>query len=169
MEERVRLLTETYGLVKHPEGGSFTEVYTAPFECNGRPLMGNIYFMLVGDDLSHFHVIDCDELWFYHEGCGLKVIFLRDGKKEEVLLGKNVERGERAMVVIPKGTIFAAENLDKKSYTFLSCSTTPNFLYSGFRLVSDQELSRLYPDIFDSVKHFTFNPEEIADKQKDLH
>ncbi|MCI7724835.1 MAG: cupin domain-containing protein, partial [Erysipelotrichaceae bacterium] len=48
---------------------------------------------------------------------------------------------EEAMVVIPKGVMFAAENLSQDSYTFVSCATTPQFQYSGFRLVKESEAS----------------------------
>ena len=40
------------------------------------------------------------------------------------------------MVVVPKGSIFAAENLDPQGYTFVSCMTTPKFSYDGFILVN---------------------------------
>ena len=35
-------LKEIYGLTPHEEGGSFSEVYTAPFEAGGRPMAGSI-------------------------------------------------------------------------------------------------------------------------------
>ena len=43
---RAQELIEGYGLKRHPEGGWFAEVYTAPFEKEGRPLAGSIYFLL---------------------------------------------------------------------------------------------------------------------------
>ena len=65
-------LKEIYGLTSHEEGGSFSEIYTAPFEADGRPMAGSIYFLLDRGEISHFHEIDCDELWFYHAGCGMR-------------------------------------------------------------------------------------------------
>ena len=83
---RVAALKRACALLPHPEGGWFSEVYTAPFEKDGRPLAGSIYFLLDGGDVSHLHEIDCDEIWYWHEGCGLKLTMLYDGRLRELLL-----------------------------------------------------------------------------------
>ena len=153
MKRRADALKEIYGLETHVEGGSFAEVYTAPFEKDGRPLSGSIYFLLDQDEISHFHVIDCDEIWYYHEGCGMRITVLKDGKKEEHLLGMNNHQGQCPMVVIPKGCMFGAENLEPDGYTFVSCATTPGFEYAGFRLVGGEEIQACYPDLFEKVRH----------------
>ena len=153
MKQRTELLKETFRLEKHPEGGSFAEVYTAPFEKNGRPLAGSIYFLLEGGEISRFHAIDCDEIWYYHEGCGLRITVLKDGKKEEHLLGTDIHQGQCPMAVIPEGCVFGAENLEPDGYTFVSCVTTPGFEYAGFRLISGEEIKAHYPDLFEEVRH----------------
>ncbi|MBQ7196029.1 MAG: cupin domain-containing protein [Synergistaceae bacterium] len=144
---RVKILKEAYNLKEHSEGGWFSEVYTAPFEKNGRALAGSIYFLLDGNEISHFHQIDCDEIWYYHEGCGLKITMLMEKQeKSEYFLGRDIQNGERYMLVIPKGAIFAAENLNKDDFTFVSCATTPKFKYYGFRLLKKDEIK--YPDLY---------------------
>ena len=60
-----------------------------------------------------------------------------------VLLGIDTTKDEQPMAVIPAGAIFAAENIDKNSYTFISCATTPRFDYKGFRLVQRAELKKI--------------------------
>ena len=151
MKQRAELLKETFHLEKHPEGGSFAEVYTAPFEKDGRPIAGSIYFLLDSGEISHFHVIDCDEIWYFHEGCGMKITVLTESGKEAFLLGMNADRGERPMAVIPKGCIFAAENLEADGYTFVSCVTAPGFEYAGFRLVGREEIRERYPDLCEEI------------------
>ena len=110
---RIEQLIEKYHLHPHPEGGHFAEVYTAPYLYQeNRECAGSIYFMLVKNDISHFHVIDCDEIWYFHEGCGMKITMIdEDG------------------------------NVTQDSYPFVSCATTPQFQYSGFRLVKESEVS----------------------------
>lgn len=142
-EARIAQLKEACDLRRHPEGGWFAEVYTAPFETEGRATMGSIYFLLAGDDISHFHQIDCDELWYHHEGCALRVTVLYGGGCETLLLGSDAAAGQRPMAVIPAGAIFAAENADPEGYAFLSCATTPAFRYEGFRLVPRAEIAAL--------------------------
>ena len=157
MSDRAESLKEVYTLEQHPEGGWFSEVYTAPFEKEGRPLAGSIYFLLDTGELSHFHQIDCDEIWYYHEGCGMKIIMLtEDGRKEELLLGNHLETGERAMALIPKGVIFGAENLEPDGFTFVSCATTPNFTYEGFRLVGKSEIREKFPAIAGEIEYLAY-------------
>ena len=129
--DRITELKEAYALSPHPEGGWFAEVYTAPFSHERRALAGSIYFMLCRNDISHFHQIDCDEIWYYHEGCGLKITVLQGGKCETLLLGADPAVGQRAMAVIPAGAVFAAENIDPAGVvlhpllTFTGCHGCP--------------------------------------------
>ena len=86
----------------------------------------------------------------------MKVTMLLDDKKEEYLLGNDVTNGQRAMVIIPKGAIFGAENLEADGYTFVSCATTPNFTYEGFRLVNKDEIKEKYPEIANSIDYMAY-------------
>ena len=145
MPNRVQELISLFRMESHPEGGFFSEFYTseAKYEQNGavRALCGSIYFMLAGKDISHFHQIDCEELWQFHEGCGVLIhIVGTDGQYRRESLGLDYEKGEKPVILLHKGDIFAAENTDSESYTFISCITTPKFRYEGFRLVPQEEL-----------------------------
>ncbi len=157
MYEKIRRRTEAlkreYGLKIHPEGGWFAEDYTCGDKADGRALMGSIYFLLDGAELSHFHQIDCDELWYYHEGCGLLLTLLYRGEKQQIVLGADPALGQKMAVLIPKGAIFAAENLNWSKYTFLSCATAPQFSYEGFRLVGREELKRDWPEFAADVEY----------------
>ena len=62
MSMRSDELKEKYKLAAPPEGGWFAEVFTAPFEKDGRALAGSIYFLLDAGEKSQFHQIDCEEL-----------------------------------------------------------------------------------------------------------
>ncbi len=148
---RAESLKQAFSLIPHPEGGFFAETYTAPFEVNGRSLAGSIYFLLEGDQISHLHRIDCDEVWYYHEGCGLKITVLRDGQKSTLLLGPDPERGQAPMAVIPAGCAFASENTDKTGYTLVSCMTAPHFTYDAFHLLSMDEVRSIMPDTADEL------------------
>ena len=154
---RVETLKKIYALTAHVEGGSFAEVYTSPVAQDGRATAGSIFFLLAGEDISHFHQIDCDEIWYYHEGGGLKIFVLKNGGLEEFLLGKNLAQNHRALVVIPAGAVFAAENLDKNDYTFISCATIPKFSYDGFKLISRQELLKIYPEASEKILRLAYS------------
>ncbi len=143
--ERYEQLANTYALIPHPEGGYFSEVYTAPYMYEEkREVGGSIYFMLVKKDISHFHQIDVDEIWYFHEGCGMRIHLIDEAGNisyEDLGAGED----QKFMVVIPRGVMFAAENLDENGYTFVSCATMPQFQYQGFRLIKKSEVSRYIP------------------------
>ena len=140
-------IKKEFKLEKHPEGGWFSEVYTSSGECEGRALAGSIYFLLEKNDVSHFHQIDCEEIWYYHEGCGMKISVIDQNGHGEIYLGNDYAKGQVPMAVIPKESIFAAVNTDPSDYCFVSCATAPKFTYEGFRLIGREELKRLYPGL----------------------
>ena len=158
-------LKKRYHLSKHPEGGWFSEVYTAPGELGtlekNRRIAGSIYFLLEGNDVSHFHVIDTDEIWYYHSGCGLDITCINpDGMWTVKHLG--TEENAEPMALIPAGTIFAAECTEKNGYTLMSCVTVPSFSYSGFRLVPQEELLSVYPQHKYKIAVLAFHEKDTA-------
>ena len=162
--DRAKVLKKKYCLKRHPEEGWFSEEYTSSFEHGTRAFMGSIYFLLEGEDISHFHQIDCDEIWYHHEGCALRITMIIDGEVKECVIGSG--EGQTAMAVIPKGAIFAAENLEKDGYCFMSCATTPKFTYDGFRLVDAMEIKSLCSSGLDNIKHLAFTKQEIRDSNR---
>ena len=150
---RAEIIRDKYKMEKHIEGGAFSVVYTAPYKLNERPSAGSIYFLLEGQEFSCMHELDCDELWFYHEGCGLKITVLTAEGKNEILLGNDILNGEQHMAIIPKGCVFAANNLKKDGYTLVSCVTTPGFEYAGFRMIHQQEMEQRFHAVMDEIGH----------------
>ena len=149
-------LKKCYALEKHPEGGWFSEVYTSEAASDGRPLAGSIYFLLDKDDISHFHRIDCDELWYFHEGCGLVLTIADKDGGRRLFLGNDISEGQSAMVLIPRGCAFAAENLDPGSYSFISCATAPKFSYEGFELLGREDMLAICPGLDEDVLRLAF-------------
>lgn len=156
--DRVQLLKDAYALEAHPEGGFFVESYTAPYAGpEDRPLTGSIFYLLEGADVSHFHCIDCDEIWYFHEGCGMRLTLIDpQGRLARLDLGADPACGQRAMVVIPAGVVFAAENLDRTSFSFVSCMTTPKFHYEGFSLTGLSRIRALCPEHADELAYLAY-------------
>ena len=86
----------------------------------------------------------------------MRITVITDNSREEYLLGNDLDKGERVMVVIPKGAIFAAENMDDDGYTFVSCVTMPKFTYDGFRLVYANELRENNPGLPEEVYNLAY-------------
>ena len=68
-------------------------------------------------------------------------------------------------MVVPKGAIFAAENVNADEYTFVSCVTTPRFKYSGFRLVVQQEISMVCPGSAEDVLYLAYEDDMLKEKK----
>lgn len=148
---RVKELKARYRLAPHPEGGHYREAYTSPFEQNGRPIAGSIYFLLGRGEFSRLHEIDCDEIWYYHEGCGMRIISLTESGMEKIEIGP-----DRAMAAIPAGAVFAAENIDPDGYTFVSCVTAPKFSQEGFSEVTGEDVERRFAKYKDEASRLAF-------------
>jgi len=59
-------IIEKLSLAPHPEGGFYRQTWVA--ENEGRPTGTCIYFLLKGDQKSHWHKVDATEIWLYHAG-----------------------------------------------------------------------------------------------------
>ena len=143
-------------LKPHPEGGFYKEVYRSgiemgkdvmPFVFSGtRRLATSIYYLLRSGEISKLHRLKSDELWYYHFGSSLKIIMInQEGQKVTKLLGPKLDRAEQLQVIIPAGTIFAAEITEQNSYSVFGCMVSPGFEFEDFELFSKEDLIQAYP------------------------
>jgi uncharacterized protein len=102
---------ESLGLISHPEGGWFKEVYRSRGNIpagtladfgSSRSFSTSIYFLLEANDFSAFHRIRSDEIWHFYEGSPTLISAISpEGILEQYLLGRNFTEGESLQVVIP--------------------------------------------------------------------
>ena len=90
-------IIETLGLLPHPEGGFYKETYRSELSLEGqeRELLTSIYFLLSAENVSHFHRIKSDELWYFHTGSPLIVHTLTERGHEQHLLGLDLSKGQQ--------------------------------------------------------------------------
>jgi uncharacterized protein len=164
--EAAKYYIDKLGLVRHPEGGYYTEIYRSaeyyysdglPDRYKGdRSFSTSIYFLLEGKDISYFHRLKSDEIWHFLDGSSVKIYLLDGyGKLSEIILGKNLNYGERFQAVIEKGIWFAAEVIDKDSYSLVSCTVAPGFDFNDFELGEREVLLRDYPEYSEEILRFT--------------
>lgn len=141
---RAEALVKLYRMIPHEENGFYLERHYESKEA-GRPASGGIYYYLGPEEISQFHVIDCDEYWVYVAGSPLEVWQITpEGEVKKQLLGAGL--GLEPMVHIPAGNIFAARHLPTaEDGTFVTCITVPRFQYEGWRLVEEKEILEKYP------------------------
>lgn len=144
---------EKLNLKAHPEGGFYKETFRSSEIISGlnnenfhpRNISTSIYFLLRSSDISAFHRIKSDELWYFHAGSSLTIYCLKDTGHTEIIIGSNPERGESFQAVIPANTWFGAKVNQPDSYTLVSCSVAPGFDFNDFELAERKKLLTSYP------------------------
>ena len=165
---RVQEIMQKFRLSGNPRSGAYSWVYTSPTwtaEAISRPAAGSSYFLLAGSENLRFQSFDCDEVWYFHEGCGMRLTVLAaDGTVRTFELG--VGGAAMPMVLIPKGQIFAAENIDPAGYSFISCMTVPALETAGIRVWQREELLAKYPQAKEVIERYTDAPWGAARTQE---
>ena len=128
-----RDIIEHLNLLPHPEGGWYRETWKADTKVNKRPTGTAIYYLLEADDLSHWHTVDAAEMWFWHAGGPLALTVSEDGvSAQNHILGPELAAGQNPQLLVPTGWWQTAASLG--AYTLVSCTVSPGFQFSGFRL-----------------------------------
>ncbi|MEN4759853.1 cupin domain-containing protein [Chryseobacterium sp. C39-AII1] len=107
------------------------------------------------------HKLAMDEQWFFHEGSALQIYIFDLVKKTATVktLGKNISKGEKLQIIVPKNTWFGAKVVNK-DFNLSSCSLAPAF-YEGCstplpaddneRKVFLDELKHTFPEYVDII------------------
>lgn len=161
---KAKYFIDKLGLIKHPEGGWFKEVYRSDEIITAdalndrfsseRSISTSIFFLLEKDEFSAFHKIKSDELWHFHAGSSLKLFMISPaGKLTEKKLGLNIERKERPQVIVPNGYYFAAKS--NGEFTLSGCTVAPGFDFEDFEMPSLDVLTNLFPAHAELIKLLT--------------
>ena len=158
MNMTARAVIESLGMIPHPEGGYYRETYRANIavDVDGRirPASTAIYYLLEERDMSAFHRIRSDEIWFHHGGQAMEIVNIRDGQCNTILLGNDLSNQEQLQAVIPAHTWFAAR-IKGKGYSLVSCIVAPGFDFADFELADREMLSEQFPHFREIVAAFT--------------
>ncbi len=148
MEQEIADWVEKLDLLPHPEGGFYKETYRSEQTIPGteRQLMTGIYFLLTSKNVSRFHRIKSDELWFYHAGSPLLVHMLDENGHTETPVGLDFKAGQTPQFLVPQNTIFGSSVLHDDSYSLVSCVVAPGFDFADFELFTKEELLPLFPE-----------------------
>ncbi|MCQ9288891.1 cupin domain-containing protein [Staphylococcus gallinarum] len=150
-------------LTPHPEGGYYKEIIKGEWdETTSRASYSSIYFLLTHDNISHFHRIDVDEIWYYHAGDSLTVHMIQpDGTYKYVTIGNNIDNGDVLQYVVPKGTIFASSIEGGQGYALVGCMCQPAFEFNHFEMLSVERLNKDYPHLTEINKRYALSESEI--------
>jgi len=143
MVERASSLVAALGLVAHPEGGYYGEVYRSssvvrPVDGRqNRSALTSIYFLLPAGAISRWHRVRSDEIWHFYEGAALD-LWVAPPDVQSVSrqrLGVLDGDGQRPVAAVPAGSWQAARSTG--SYTLVGCAVGPGFDFLDFSLATD--------------------------------
>lgn len=141
-------------LIAHPEGGYYRETFRDSHTIHRAPY-SSIYFLLTHNDISHFHRIDADEVWYHHAGETLTIHMITpQGEYQSVQLGRNISKGDVLQYCVPKGTIFASSLNVNDGYSLVGCMCQPAFEFKHFELMKQGQLIKEYPYLERLIKKY---------------
>ena len=159
MHPRASSLIETLGLVPHPEGGFFREVFrssslvTAKSTGAHRTAITSIYYLLPAGQVSKFHRVTSDEVWHFLEGDPLELYTLEPDLAvlQAHVLGP-VSGTTQPIYAVPANHWQAA--MPKGVFTLAGCTVGPGFEYDDFGLLARDTMlrdaaKRRYPHLAD--------------------
>ena len=151
MHTRALELIPTLGLTPHPEGGHFREIHRSagavdPLDGRtSRSALTVIYFLLTSGEVSRWHRVASDEVWYHLEGDPLELQMADPAFDHTVTMNLGPRGAAAAPVrVIPAGWWQAARTTG--AYTLVSCAVAPGFDFADFVLLRD------LPDVAELLK-----------------
>ena len=159
-------LVTLFNLQVHPEGGFFRETYrdknvikeNALPRCFGgdRHVSTAIYFLLPEGNKSHLHRIKSDEVWHFYLGGPLTLVQISpEGEIQSVILGQDINAGQRLQYVVPAGYWFGAYPNAGSRFSFVGCTVAPGFDFSDFEMGNRIGLIKEFPKAKEVVEFLT--------------
>ncbi|MFJ8063520.1 cupin domain-containing protein [Psychrobacillus sp. NPDC096426] len=151
MNKDANYFIQHLNLEPHPEGGYFKSTHASEETLDAfgatRKQYTSIYFLLGEGDISHFHRLKSDELWYFHGGSSLIVhVIDEEGSYVEHKLGLDIENGESPQVLVPRNSIFGSSVVNNGAFSLVGCMVSPGFDFEDFELFTQSELLEKYPE-----------------------
>jgi predicted cupin superfamily sugar epimerase len=180
------VLIEALGLLPHPEGGYFREIYRSgaePMRSRGatdragtlmhtgreppeRNVMTSIYWMLDRQfPLGYWCNNASDHVHYFHAGEALTYFVLSPGGRlERHVLGPRLDQGHVLQLVV-EGGCWKAVHLEQGEYGLIGEAVAPGFDFHDFRWGTREELTREFPRAFEAHPELLrfFKPEARRD------
>ena len=153
----VETLRRILGLVPHPvEGGYFAETYRSAdhIPASGLPSRYGaaraastaIYYLLTPDTFSAMHRLASDEIFHFYLGDPVEMLQLHpDGSHRVVLIGPDLEAGQRPQVIVPRDVWQGARLRPGGRYALLGTTVAPGFDYTDYETAQRPHLLTTHP------------------------
>jgi hypothetical protein len=166
MDDTAKRIVEKFGLIPHPEGGHFCEVYRSPVQVRHPSIPDGhapnrcagtlIYFLLTAGEFSAFHRVRwTDETWHLYAGGSLELHTIdADDTYRRLTLTTNLADGGPTALV-PAGVWQAAQLAPGVAWAFGGCSVTPGFEFADFEMPPAERLLETHARHAAIIREFT--------------
>lgn len=171
----VAVLVRELGLIPLPEeGGLFAETYRSSGIIPGGVVPGRhatprtfgtaIYYLVTPTRFSTLHRVASTEIFHFYRGGPVRMLQLHpDGSARTVVIGPDVEAGQRPQVVVPRGVwqgtrLLSPEEGGGGRYALLGCTVAPGFEYEDYEHGDRVALSARYPDWTEEIARLSPQP-----------
>ena len=159
---------EILGLVKHPrEGGWYVRTWESEefvsatafddgrYE-GARRTSTAIYYLLEPETFSEMHVLKSDEIFHHYMGGAVEMLHLfADGGSSRVVIGKDLEAGERPQCVVRAGVWQGSRLVKAEGWALLGCTVSPGFEFVDYVDASAEELVAKWPGEAERIRALT--------------
>jgi predicted cupin superfamily sugar epimerase len=156
------------GLQPHPrEGGWFVRTWESEelvsAECfedgryeGARRTSTAIYYLLEPGTFSEMHRLESDEIFHHYLGGAVEMLQLfEDGSSARVVIGKDLEAGERPQCVVRRGVWQGSRLLVPEGWALLGCTVSPGFEFVDYEDAGAEELAARWPGEAERIRGLT--------------
>lgn len=130
------------------EGGYFKETYRSKEKIKSRNCSTLIYYLITKNSFSRLHRIKSDEIFHFYCGDPVEMFLIyQNGKTKKVILGKDILKGMKPQVIIPKNVWQGSRIKKNGKYALLGTTVSPGFDYKDYESGDRQKLIKRYPNL----------------------
>lgn len=148
------------------EGGFFNQIYHAkvnvpsslisPGSKDVQAICTSIYYLVVPGNFSALHRVKQDELFHFYSGGAVEMVQIDSkGALTKQVLGTDLKKGQRPLVVVPSGIWQGARLLPGAEWALLGTTCSPGFEDRDFELGKREELVKHFPKHASTIREFT--------------
>jgi len=111
-----------------------------------------IYYLLTPETKSLLHRLPTDEIFHFYLGDPVRMLLLHpDGKGETIVLGPNLESGQRLQFVVPQGVWQGSYLIEGGRFALMGTTMSPGFDFEDFESGEREHLTEIYPKYINHI------------------
>jgi predicted cupin superfamily sugar epimerase len=115
-----------------------------------------IYYLLEPGTFSEMHRLESDEIFHHYLGGAVEMLQLfEDGSSQRVVIGKDLEAGERPQHVVRRGVWQGSRLRVQEGWALLGCTVSPGFEFVDYEDASAEELCAVWPGETEMIRGLT--------------